>query len=430
MIHFRLRRRMRHLTDSLSLQSVFSSLHPRSVLTSAWHSGWHGRQRLYATELRLRLSGIRGLGSRRSGALFGVLIAISLEVCGCELQQNYRSYSGSQNPGSVMLRPLLPERRLSFYDPVDQDEETASFSRTGRDLLPPVRPPLSQAKPLPWDIPESVYFVYKGGDTGSSDPARQPIATAFVLSIPDHEHRHYVRFFVTARHVVDPEWARCSQKNPSSIRLRLNRRSGGIGYVNVPLVSRVMRRYFTPMDPTADLAIIPIEDGLIANLDEYKIIEVPFRLLPTDAEMLQFRADQPVITARVPAWPSNGSGSFPAFDAGVLSKMPAETVKVQCSTAVERQPAKSLHVWFINAGTPQGASGAPVYTAIARGSESAKTTVLLGIQSVAWPDEGAAGITPSVVLRDLVQTALRKQRSALDFYKGPDQWPQETASIY
>ncbi len=430
MAHLKLRRRIRHLADTLFLQSVLSRFQTRTAAIGALHSGRNGNGRLNALQFRLRLPSRQSLSNRRSSAFIGMLVAISLEVCGCEIQQGYGVHSTLMNTDAVLTHPLLVEPRLSFYDPIDQQEQRPSVLRGSGDLLPPIRPPLSQAKPLPWDIPESVYFVYKGGDSGPGDAGRQPIATAFVLSVPGIDHRRFVRFLVTARHVVDPEWARCSKKNPLSISLRLNRRSGGTGYVSVSLLTRDTRRYFTPSDSTADLAIIPLEEGLIPNLDEYKIIDVPFRLLPTDAETGEFRADQPVITARVPPWPSNGLSSYPVFDAGILSKMPAETVKVQCSTATERQPSKSLHLWFIDAGTPQGASGAPVYTAMLRGSDIAKTTVLLGIQAVAWPDEGAAGITPSVVLRDLIQAALRKERAGLDFYEGPNAWPQETASLY
>ena len=112
--------------------------------------------------------------------------------------------------------------------------------------------------------------------------------------------------------------------------------------------------------------------------------------------------------------------------------MPAEAVNVQCGLAQEPMPqVKPIHVWFISAAIPQGASGAPVYAAIARGPGAAKTPVLLGIQSVAWPDQDVAGITPSFVLRDLIQTTLREERVNMDFYKGPDPRPQESSpSLY
>ena len=49
---------------------------------------------------------------------------------------------------------------------------------------------------------------------------------------------------------------------------------------------------------------------------------------------------------------------------------------------------------------------------------SATAPVLLGIQSVAWPDRGIAGITPSSALGDLIQSILQKSTLHLDFYRG------------
>jgi hypothetical protein len=167
--------------------------------------------------------------------------------------------------------------------------------------------------------------------------------------------------------------------------------------------------------------VIPLEDGLIAHLDDYKVLDVPFRLLPTDAELRLITANQQIMTARLSVRPSGELGDYPVFDAGSLSKMPAEPVGVQCGVAQGQQsPAKLLHVWFIDAGVPRGVSGAPVYASIPRGPGAPKTPVLLGIQSVTWPDRGITGITPSTALGDLIQSAFHESKLNLDFYRGPN----------
>jgi len=261
-------------------------------------------------------------------------------------------------------------------------------------------------------------------------PRRSPLATAFVISVPAPgvDRDGLARFLVTARHVVDPQWARCSDRNPSTIDLRLNRRAGGVGYETVSLQSGTSPRFFTPSDPTADLAVIPLDSGLIANLDEYKFLDVPFRILISAADLPLLRLEQPVMTAGISTVPTEEPASFPVFDAGSLSTMPDEAVAVGCGgTQLQRPPAKLLHVWFINAGVPPGVSGAPVFTSIARGADAIKTPVLLGVQSIVWSGNGMAGITPSPVLGDLIRSALR----GIDYSTGRGRPSSEgTASLY
>ena len=457
MIHFRRRRPSRPAVNFLTLRSIVSSAasgspsiifselhanapaiaHPSSPLVSRF-SWIFSPIRWVLKAVRLPLpsdpylnvprrasSSQRILSTRvrRYLAFAGLVLALSLEVSGCDAVRYAGLALGPVNGEHAARDPAQPEQALSFYDPADLSGTpplSLASLPTGRRSVP------AEAKPVPWAIPESVYFLYRGRQTGDdADDLRlhqSPLATAFVLSVPSREHNRDVRFLVTARHVVDPQWAHCAAHNPDSVDVRLNRWAGGVDYETVSLHTGTVRNFYTPTDTTADIAIIPFGQTLIAHLDIYKFIDVPFRLLPTDADMRLIRADQPVMTARLSTRPSGISGNFPVFDAGSLSKMPAEPVSVQCGIVLNPQiAAKLLHVWFINAGVPQGVSGAPVYTSIARGPGNAKSPVLLGIQSVAWPDKGVAGITPSPVLGDLVRSALSGSKLNLDFYRGPGQ---------
>lgn len=355
-------------------------------------------------------------GARRHVASSALLIALSLEVCGCNPAQD-DLYTLNGTLTAATLTP--PDPPLSFYDaPQPPAESSLPLIATGDLPLTPLPAPV-ETKPLPWAISESVYFIYPSRSGQRPDvtrPHQLPIASAFVVSVPDSAHRKSNRFLVTARHVVDPQWADCSDQNPASIDLRLNRRNGGVGYETIALTSDTGRRFFTPTDPTADIAIIPLDQSLIPNLDDYRIIDIPFRLLPTSAEIELIHSDQQIMTAK----PSAGPGSYPVSESGSLSKMPAESVGVQCGLRQSvRAPAKPLHVWFISAGVHQEVSGAPVYASIARSPGATRSPILLGIQSVAWPDRGAAGITPSPALGDLIQSTLLCRKLNLDFYRGP-----------
>ena len=451
MSHFRLRRRVRLVVDYLSLPSIASlvavflltmsatsGLFPRPVFTpsSASNGGTPVRPRFIHTSSwpQFRHSFLyfwRRALRRRYVAMLVITMAIALEVCGCDLTRPAGAPFHSSVSSSILPAALVGRQMLSFYDPIDSETRLPS-PPTSDDLRLLSRSVLNEAKPSPWAIPESVYFVYRSGQTGSGGFGRQPLATAFVLSVPGRRQHQFVRLLVTARHVVDPRWARCAETNPSSIDLRLNRRSGGVGYETVLLQSGRQRRFFTPSDSTSDVAVMLLDQVLIPNIEEYKFIDVPFRMLPTDAEVRQFRISQPVITARAEARRTIEMGNYPVFDGGVLAKMPTEAVNVQCGDVLEQHPrTKPLHLWLINAGAPDGVSGSPVYTAIARGITAEKRPVLLGVQSVAWPDQGLAGITPSSILGELIESALKGRSSGLDFTKGPALLPKETSpSLY
>jgi hypothetical protein len=418
--------------------------------------------------------------TRRWLAMIGILLAVSLEFCGCntvrdcalvrqtqiaslpwsELLQECsqcltaaevatledRGQSEAERSAGLGLadgfvgtrtveQTLRGDSDLSFDNPAPLDDGAMEPRRLARRRLAGAVGAPGDAHPVPWAIPESVFFVYHSLPREDGPAQRTPAATAFVVSVPE-EHGGMVRFLVTARHVVDPQWARCTERDPASINVRFNRRSGGVGYETIPLQSGGARRFFTPTDPAADLAIVPLEQALGPRMEEYKFIDTPFGMLPNTAEGESFRPGLPVVTARLSQDRSDEPDSYPIFDAGTLAAMPATSVEVQCGRpgALGGDPqrrAKSLHVWFIDAGVPRGVSGAPVYTALARGEGGSGVPVLLGVQSVTWPERGVAGITPSAVLAELIQSALRRHDVGMNLRRGPEPKQQETrASLY
>jgi hypothetical protein len=400
-------------------------------------------------------------------AIGGLLIAFSLEICGCNpapscdrlldtplaslAWEDFAARCGTcltsrqiaglkrrmvlfekvglldMNAANRTVRDALrDEENPSFYDPQDGDAENFARSAPSSDELSALKQALVETKPSPWPIPESVYFVYNHL-TGRSDASgTMPNATAFVLSVPDKEHRAVVRFLVTARHVVDPQWAHCRAENPEAIEIRLNKWSGGVGFETIPLESHHSPTFFTPADDQSDVAILYLDQQLIPRLEDYKFIEFPFRLLPTDTELRTLRAELEVTTAGLSPSPQVGDRVYPAFRSGVLSKLTGDTIDIQCGSTADPKP---VHLWFLNATIPHGVSGAPVYASIHRFVETdrfgaaaqvpVRTPVLLGIQSMAWPSQGVAGITPSGALRDLVQSALAHRGLDMDLYRGP-----------
>jgi hypothetical protein len=272
----------------------------------------------------------------------------------------------------------------------------------------------------PWVIPESVLFLYADLHDDQGSIVHVPSATAFILCVPHRKdgtqmQNSFVRFLVTARHVLDPEWAHCQGKNPTSITIRMNKRAGGVGYETVLLEVNHKRRFLTPSDDTSDVAVLFLDRTLIPNLDTYKFFDIPFRLMPTQAETEAFHKSQKIMTAGLqPQFPGERE-NLPIFRDGLLSNTPTEAVNVSCGGS----KTTPLHTWFLTAMIPKGVSGAPVFSIVNRGP-GAPLPVLVGIQSIAWPDQGVAGMTPSPVLADFVHDLLDKAHFDVDFYRGPE----------
>src|SRR5438132_11408696 len=79
---------------------------------------------------------------------------------------------------------------------------------------------------------------------------------------------------VTARHIVDPQWAGCSFNNPQSILLRVNKKNfdpehdqTGVSQIVLPLVVNGRNTWASHPDDKVDVAIIPFlySDGLLQN---------------------------------------------------------------------------------------------------------------------------------------------------------------------
>jgi hypothetical protein len=397
-------------------------------------------------------------------AFVALLLASSLEICGCDLapdceQIRNLQLSESNSPavsrrcaaclsseemdkllqarkrlansaalermqdGETIGQALLGADRLTFYAPDSNAYEGADGTRF---VAIPPNPALPSASwPRPWPISQSVFLVYEESGANRETGRRIPAAAAFVVSIPSLDHRSSVRFLVTARHVVDPLWAHCSERNPASIVVRLNRWSGGSAYEHIPLEENHNRLYAVPADDTVDIAVIRLDGRLIPNIEAYNFMDTPYRLLPTPSELAAiaksqqesaFSGNRPIVTAGLKTQPFPEQRSFPVSDAGTLTSSADAPVDIQCGAASGPMP---LRIWMIDAAVQKEVSGAPVYTTMLRSGANTETPVLLGVQSVAWPNRRAAGITPSDALGELIQSALGSSGQKLDFYRGP-----------
>lgn len=278
-----------------------------------------------------------------------------------------------------------------------------------------------QPKPIAWPIPESVLFLYAEPPTGPSPETQgvlRRIATGFILSVPGRGGKTS-KYLVTARHVVDPEWALCGKRNPQTITVRLNRWGGGVAYESIPLNKENVRLFMTAADDVTDLALLPINAGTMPNLDRYKLVATEFDNLPTEDELRDLQREPRIVTVGVSAPKLTGLVDSPISESGVIkTDVSGSPMGVRCTVG---SPIKALRMWLVDTSVEREVSGAPVYAALARGPSHSTTPVLVGIQAVVWPDRGQAGVTPVYALRDLVQIARARSQVAMDFRKGrPD----------
>ena len=66
-------------------------------------------------------------------------------------------------------------------------------------------------------------FIYNADSSGEHADTNAPRGTGFFVQVPlVSDPKQAYKMLVTARHVVDPEWAHCAATNPTKLFLRLN----------------------------------------------------------------------------------------------------------------------------------------------------------------------------------------------------------------
>ena len=373
---------------------------------------------------------------RRRMATMALLLASFLEICGCNpvrscdqlratrlsaipwetlLEQCARCLSAREllvlrqaqeasavyGVANTLLRDATVEESLvevhgpSFNAPPGRDRDAPMIHRSSAG---DTSEPLADSKPIAWPISESVLFLYASAPVGGE--AAERIATGFLLKVPQ-ESAGTTRFLVTARHVIDPEWAKCGRANPQTITVRLNRRTGGISYRTFALERDHLRHFLTSADPSTDLALIPLSREEVPDLDDFKLSSIAIDALPTQSELSRLHEAQEIVTVGVAPPKLFGLMDLPISESGMIASL-SEGAHVPVRCALD-SPAKSVRIWLIHANVEGGLSGAPVYAAFVRGPQRVSTPLLVGIQAVVWPDRGEAGITPVAALFEILK---------------------------
>jgi hypothetical protein len=271
-------------------------------------------------------------------------------------------------------------------------------------------------------VQQSVVFLYGADRSGDVDPKKE-LGTGFFVRIPlrsDPKHGYMV--LVTARHILDPQWAKCSDPNPTTIYARLNKKgyvvgssADGVVYVKFSLLENGKSSWQQSSEKGADAAVLLIESPTTV-LADVESGTIPVTDFPTDQELHSIViGDQIVSAGLVPGFPGR-KRNYPFFKFGFVSSIPAEDIESRCNTP----EANSVRGWFIAANLVHGNSGSPIFFVPPGGpgimfGSSVRRTVLLGVQSSSLVLADIAVMTPSNYIFEILQ---KMQLSDADLRRG------------
>jgi hypothetical protein len=219
---------------------------------------------------------------------------------------------------------------------------------------------MAQALPINTDIvSKSVVFLY--------DTANSSEATGFVIGIPMKDQPGLSKLaIVTARHVVDPQWAGCNVPNPQVLTVRLNTKdykpgqsAPGVWAGDAFLVANGKTTWFANNDNDVDAAIIPIDhpDVLLAN--DVTFINVSDFGTADEIKKWSIGTGSGIISAGLVPALANAPRNYPAFKFGRVSSVLDEPL--QESRCGPGSRVTSTWAWLIAGNFVGGNSGSPIY---------------------------------------------------------------------
>jgi hypothetical protein len=282
-----------------------------------------------------------------------------------------------------------------------------------------------------------VVFLYPPNSEGTDADATRPMGTGFLMSAhAKGDSKIGALMLITARHIVDPNWASCSPEPLSrpdrQIYMRLNNKlydpkkeSTGVSYLPVDLVKNGARKYLVRDDDAAvDAAVIQLNWGDWGKMQEkYDFRPMSLSVFANPDEIAKLKIGDSIASAGLVPGSSGEKRNYPFFKFGEVSNIPDEPFQVGCRT--ER-------VWFIAANLIGGNSGSPIFyspppyltnlVSVGRG-------VLIGVQSsalIALSGQGGnnvlepaaiAGMTP---IEDVFKIIEKNSPAWLDLYRGDE----------
>jgi hypothetical protein len=258
------------------------------------------------------------------------------------------------------------------------------------------------------DIQRDIVFLYAAGPDGAVDKTHS-LGTGFFLTVPrlSNQTSGYV-FLVTARHIVDPQWAHCDGPNPEKIFYRINKKSydpsqgaEGVGYLELPLRNGPNPTYAVHSSDDVDVALIGLPPTAF-SLTDYDVVFVPMNWMVSADEIKELGIGDLVASGGLLPGASGSNRNYPLFKFGYVSALPDEDIATPC---VAGGPTRAERLWLVPANLFPGASGSPFYyipTMFVGDRKTIGRGVLIGVQSSSFLLADVAGVTPISYAYDIV----------------------------
>jgi hypothetical protein len=216
-------------------------------------------------------------------------------------------------------------------------------------LAPPRQTTLSHLRPDTEVVRSLVFLNYR-----YEHDSFQVVGTGFLIAIPvtgDPAHSHLA--IVTARHIIDPQWAGCSWSNPDAVTLRI-----GIWQDSFPLERNGQRTWLAHPDEKVDVAVIPVDKKLGRIRDkDVRTLRISDFATKDEIETFRIGMGANIISAGLVPDLQDGRRNYPEFILGKVSDVSDAPVQLRCGTG----PLKDRLGWIIAGKFVPGNSGSPVF---------------------------------------------------------------------
>lgn len=260
-------------------------------------------------------------------------------------------------------------------------------------------------------IKRSVVFIFGADANGEIDKTKA--ATGFLVSVPERNSGLAYPLLITARHVVDPAWAGCTQKPSTRVYIRVNKvnfdatkNESGVDYLPLDLMKNGRAVWMHSKDDFVDAAVLPVPEELDENKYVVKFILV--RNFGNPEEIARIGIGSDIASAGLVPGLEGVRRNYPVFKFGKVGSVPDEMTLVKCD---KDSLSKPLRVWWLAANLVPGNSGSPIFftplfppgAAIVSGEPRA---MILGLQSVVVEGSDLAGMTPAAYILDVIRAAV------------------------
>jgi len=191
--------------------------------------------------------------------------------------------------------------------------------------------------------------------------------TGFMLQIPLlNDPARSAKFIITARHIVDPQWAGCSWPDAAVLHARVNTKnyeSGGAAPGVWETTFNLVRNetWFAPEDDKVDIAVIPFQtQKQLDDMEKNDVLSVAFADFATLEEIKKFSigtGDGILSAGLVPAL-FVAQRNYPAFKFGRISNVLNEPLTTTCGG---NSSPKERWAWVLSANFVGGNSGSPIF---------------------------------------------------------------------